>query len=667
MRSSRKIVSISLCSLLALSMFSACKPSGPEAPVAARICYDNLNAGYVAQEDMQYQIGDVTSVSAVDAEGNAVADAAQIATYDETTELLTAVSEGTVTLTLKDGSSFRVEVVPAYVTDPGTQYSGTSADYSQGGTLLGGCHDPSLIEVEENGKPAYYIFSTGWATGNEIRRSEDMLTWQYVGKATAADTQMFAIENWIGGESKLGTNATGWIQWWAPDIVEASDGGYWLYTCCVSNGYDVIDGKEYSKACIVLFHSNLLEAESFEYVGVLMQSCIPSGSEGAIDVNSIDPQIIYDTDGKMYMAYGSFGTGNWIMELDPETGLRKDDFYKDGNFLDWQTVREYRDQAVAAYTVFSDGKDVVLDYYGKMISMRNMEAPVIARHDNVTVSDENGNVIEEGKTYFYSMHSYNGLGVGYQMWGGRSENVMGTYTSVNGGLVINVGVGDRANQGNKYMGSFTWSYKTESAAQEIDIILPGHNDLFTTKDGTNIAAYITRTDSYRTKYNLTDYVFMVQLHQYYLNSYGDICINPNRYGGEIDRSVSKEELLAFTDGGKFQMVVLANDNRTQTSAVQSVDIVLGEDGSVNYGGTKVGTYTIYGKGYIKFSFTNLPPDSTLAAAGEGVYYGVVRPAWLNDQNKSGFTITCLGHSIVTRSMAMFMNGYSTITGDGLVG
>lgn len=108
-----------------------------------------------------------------------------------------------------------------------------------------------------------------------------------------------------------------------------------------------------------------------------------------------------------------------------------------------------------------------------------MEAPVIARHDNVTVTDENGTVLEEGKTYYYSMHSYDGLGDNYQMWGGRSESVWGIYRSTTGGIVYNVGPGNGGNEGNKYMGAFTWHNKS-AGNTELDIILPGHNDLFTT-------------------------------------------------------------------------------------------------------------------------------------------------------------------------------------------
>lgn len=647
MKKLSKVFSLALGSVLVLSLLTGCKNAAEE-PTGARICYDNLGAGFLSEADTKVVVEGAESVSAVDADGNAVSDPDTIAAYDEATGTVTAVSEGVLTLTLKGGDKFRVEVVPAYPTDPGNQYDGTALDYSQSGDLLGGCHDPSLIEVEEDGAPAYYIVSTGWDHGNEIRRSTDLLTWEYLGKTTESDSILpQKLIDWIGG-----TNDSGFVQWWAPDIVAAPDGGYWLYTCCVSDALVNVDGTNYSKACIILMESDTIEPGSFVYKGVLMQSCIPDGTEGLIDVNSIDPQIIYDTDGKMYMAYGSFGTGNWMLELDPKTGLRKDKMYKKDTFYSWQEVRDFRNEAVEKYSNFLYGEEVSTEYYGSMISQGAMEAPVIARHDNVTVSDENG-VIEEGKTYYYSMHSYNGLNVAYQMWGGRSESVWGRYTSVNGGGVYNQAPGNLANEGNMYMGSFTWKDKA-AGSKETDIVMPGHNDLFTTSSGLDLAAYITRTYTY----NPSSAVFMSQLHQYYLNSFGDLCINPNRYGGEIDRSVSKEELFRFTDGGRFKLVALSNSSISGSGAVQSVEVVLSEDGKISYNGTQVGGWLMYGDGYIKLTFdaASVIPGTTV----ETVYYGVVRPAWLYEQNRSGFTVTAMGHTTGKRSCALFMNNISTI-------
>ncbi|MDE6411010.1 MAG: hypothetical protein K2L02_00540 [Clostridia bacterium] len=711
MKKIHSVAVVALSSLFALSMLAACKdgdtPPGEgdnEVGFYARICYDNLNTtnSYLNEADTKITVaGNVDKISAKDAAGTA-ASANAIATYDSATKTFTAVSGGTVDFEL-DGAKSRIEVVPAYVTNPGNQYGGPGSNdlKEDSSTQLGNTHDPSFIEREEGGKTVYYLFSTGWENkstyneeetyGNAIHRSEDgMATWEFVGRTFKWDDRDEMLEesgigDWLYGDgTKLSTvgddkpYSKASAGWWAPDIVPAKDGGYWLYSCVVdgSGGKSgmLIDGERYARAACMLFWSDDLYQGSFEYKGVLMQSSIQRG-ESVRDVNGIDPQIIYTPEGKMYMAYGSFGSGNWMIELDPETGLRKD------GKNDWQTHETIRNYVENDVQDFYQNKKLGQshEYYGTYISVGDMEAPVIARHDNVKITDETSydetgalKSAVEGKTYYYSMHSYYGLDQAYQMWGGRSESVTGVYKSATGeGNVMNYYPFDNSDsQGNKYMGAFTWSNKSSTASKEINIILPGHNDLFTSKYGTNLAAYITRTLSYSN--NNKDHRFLTQVHQYYLNSMGDICINPNRYGKEIDRSVSKEELLAYTDGGKFQMVAFKNDMDTVntsdnfTAATNNIskEVVLDAEGNIKYQGSNIGTWLMYGKGYIKFTFN----ANTSVVNNETVFYGVVRPAWLGNQNKSGFTITCMSHTPnSTRSMAMFMNAQSTITGDDLVG
>ncbi len=668
MRKTSKILALTLGSVMVLSSLAVLGACGgkTEPAVAARICYDNLpdDGIEIPADQTSIELKGYDTVKETNAAGEEVA-AGVVATYEN--GVLTAKSAGTVILS-KGDKSFRVEVVPAYVTNPNNQYTpNRGSDFTQGSKLLGGTHDPSLIEVEENGKPAYYIFSTGWATGNEIRRSEDLIHWEYKGKATAVTTPMPLIDLWEEEKNvSLAPDGAPGIQWWAPDIVPAYGGGYWLYTCCVSHLAHNTDGSEYSKACIVLFHSMSLTPGSFTYQGVLMQSAIPQRTaDSSYDVNSIDPQIIYSPDGKMYMAYGSFGTGNWMLELNPKTGLRKDKMYESGEFKDIATIREYRNEAVDMYMDFAKNQGATKDtlikhpFYGTMISLNFMEAPVIARHDGVTVSDETGKVYAKNKTYYYSSHSYNGLDSAYQMWGGRSESVWGIYRSTNGGIVYNVGVGDKNNSGNKYMGTFKWQDADKNTS--IDIRLPGHNDYFTTKDGVNVAAYITRTDTYQQNNVTQDIVFVSQIHQYYLNSMGDLVINPNRYGGESGRAVTQAELFKYTQDGKFKMVALKNDNNL---AATSVDVTLTEDGKISDATSELGTWQMYGNGYIVLRFK----EGFEPTPGQNLYYGVVRTAWLDDQNKSGFTITCMSHPEEgAQSYALFMNNYSTLTGTGLVG
>ena len=712
MKKTVKVLALTLGALLAASTLAACKKEGDlgEVKWAAQICYDNLPGDGISVAGTTLKVEGATQITGF--KGSKKVDASTIAEYDKNTGTFTAKGPGYVKFLLEDGTTGRIDVKPAYVTDPGEDWHYTgdkSKDTNEeNSVLLGSTHDPSLIQVEENGQPVYYMVSTGWETqttdedglktwGNPIRRSYDLLTWEYLGRTFdhANWTEEFKnqeIWNWLynGTHTGYGDQDAGW---WAPDIVPCPSGGYWLYTCIVDGAGDSqgmsAPGGVYARAACLLYHADKIEAGAFKPVTypeghvdagkqvVLMQSSIRRGEDpggnGIKDVNGIDPQIIYTPDGKMYMAYGSFGSGNYIIELDPATGLRKDG-------KGWQThddIRNWVENDIQSEYGSNNTQTVGWehDYYGKNISKGNMEAPVIARHDNVVISDENG-VKEQAKTYYYSMHSYNGLSDDYQMWGGRSENVTGIYKSAGGeGIVHNVHSTSGSNQGNKYMGAFKWHTKS-AGNNEIDVILTGHNDLFTTMSGTSVAAYITRTPSYGAAG--AGGTFLVQLHQYYLNSLGDLVISPNRYAGEVNRAVSKEELFAYTDGGKFKMVVMANHRDTagtgsDLATIKNVsrDVVLTEDGKIKEGNNEIGTWLMYGEGYIKFTFNSTIKTWNGSAygtdSGETVYYGVVRPAWLGDQNKSGFTITMMGHSSTTRSMPLYLNNYSTIEGSGLVG
>lgn len=668
-----KIIAVALSAFMAASAAAILASCGEEKTKSyvksehdATIVYDNRSTSYIAEEDTKYTLELEDGVSATitatahtstakypdgyNEKGGARIDRDytevplnEVAKWDESTNTLTAVGEGTVTLTLTASAgntldTVTVDVTPAYVTDPHNQYDlTTDKAIQQSSSLMGGEHDPSLIEVtEEDGQKAYYTVSTGWADGNEIRKSYDLIHWRYMGKTMNSGQEDLAdIYEWLYQGGKVQKDKA---SWWAPDIVEAYGGGYWLYTCVVDGTDDgiTLDGRDYSTACIVLFYSDSIEAESFKYVGVLMQSCIPTDS--GEDVNSIDPQIIYDTDGRMWMAYGSFGTGNYMLELDPKTGLRKDDMYKDNKFKDWETIREYRDEVVNLCNSFEneeeDGDKIgwETDFYGKNISSKSMEAPVIALHENVEILDDNGNVTDT-KTYYYSMHSFDGLAANYSMWGGRSESVTGVYRSVKDDYVLNEGIGSRR-WGNQYMSAINWEDHVDNYMEPI---LTGHNDLFTTDNGKNIAAYITRTKSFPT--DTID--FLVQMHQYYINSKGDICINANRYSGETNRSVSEEELMAFTKNNRFKMIRL--DGSGGSVARMSEYVTLNDDHTIS--GAAEGTWSMFGSNYIKVTIT-----------GGDTYYGVVTPAWLEDQDCFGFTITSMGQKY---GYAMFMNCVST--------
>ena len=189
------------------------------------------------------------------------------------------------------------------------------------------------------------------------------------------------------------------------------------------------------------------------------------------------------------------------------------------------------------------------------------------------------------------------------------------------------------------MSSFKW------ADYDFDIHAPGHGDLYTTSDGTDIAMLMVRTLALQA--NKTDLCdngyelaggsdkFMMQAHPYYINSLGQIVIGANRYSGEVARAVSQEEFLSFAQEDQFQLV-LAGDPYVTTEAIY---VTLSEDGTIT--GDATGTWKMYGDNYIK-----------LEIDGYDTYYGNVSITWLDNKNCVGSTVTAMGQ---TTGYPLYMN------------
>lgn len=99
---------------------------------------------------------------------------------------------------------------------------------------------------------------------------------------------------------------------WAPDVIRIKD--RWFIYYSVSSF-----GSQHS--AIGLVTGRTLDPKSKDYgwkdEGVVIRS------RRGDRFNAIDPALILD-DGKLWMSYGSFWEGIFLIELDPDTGLRKD-------------------------------------------------------------------------------------------------------------------------------------------------------------------------------------------------------------------------------------------------------------------------------------------------------------------------------------------------------
>ncbi|HTV13884.1 MAG TPA: arabinan endo-1,5-alpha-L-arabinosidase [Acidobacteriaceae bacterium] len=161
-------------------------------------------------------------------------------------------------------------------------------------------HDPSIIRQGST----YYAFTTdviGLPLGNylPIRCSQDKVSWTACGSIFPN-----AIPAWVVAK------VPGIVGLWAPDI-SYFDGLYHVYYAGSTLGSQ--------RSVIGLVTNVTLDATDPNYRWVDEGEVLES--QPGDDFNAIDPNILIDTDGSVWMTYGSYWTGIKQRQIDPTTGM----------------------------------------------------------------------------------------------------------------------------------------------------------------------------------------------------------------------------------------------------------------------------------------------------------------------------------------------------------
>ena len=455
-----------------------------------------------------------------------------------------------------------------------------------------GAHDPSVVEADG----WFYVFSTGAFGQNyyQIRRSRDFIHWEYVGQAfprglsslREMTRELFAV---YGKESKNDTL-------WAPDVVPAAGGGYWLYGC-----YTAKFGDNYS--AIFLAHADSVAGEY-----TFARTLVLTGGDWGKQPNAIDPQIVYDAAGRMFMTYGSWHGGIRILELDPATGCRKDGF---------------------TYAQFCAGKITAAQYFGAdLTGTSSAEGSVMAYHASVPVYGGDPFAAEEAANWqkrqgYLLTASCDDLARAYNMRCWASDLPNGGFTQPPYGR-----------QGIKLASSFSWNYSAHDRRAPLDFFAAGHNDLFRTAAGDDLVVFHACSPCPEEKKPVPFYLCACL---YAFNARGDMVMNPNRYAGERLRAVSEEELCALS-GGEFDYIALPVRNDRCTFAQKGLRLCRG--GAVTHRGKESGKWKLYGGHYLSFTLE-----------GER-YHGVVFPAWIEAERRAGLSVSARGEQ---SHLPFFMN------------
>ncbi|HJC11931.1 MAG TPA: glycoside hydrolase family 43 protein [Candidatus Blautia ornithocaccae] len=320
-------------------------------------------------------------------------------------------------------------------------------------------HDPSVFK--ENG--TYYIFGSHM----EAAKSENLREWKSFASGVSQNNELF--DNLFDEPRKafefVGKNEEGGYSVWAPDVIyNEKMGKYMMYFCTTSTYkrssicFATADNPEgpYTFQDTIL-HSGFRTADTKNKQQIFgdenfdMRKYMMSGDYNNLQwPNALDPSVFYDEDGRMWMVYGSWSGGIFILELDQETG----------------------------YPIFpeEDEENEVDSYYGKHLiggMHLSCEGPYI--------------LYDETSGYYYLFVSYGSLTAdgGYQIRLYRSEKPDGPYVDYSG-ETFSLGVEDHSQYGLKMMGNYTFPSLPYS------YMAPGHNSAFVDDDGKLYIVYHQR-------------------------------------------------------------------------------------------------------------------------------------------------------------------------------
>ena len=438
-------------------------------------------------------------------------------------------------------------------------------------------HDPSV--VWDPASQYYYIFGSHRA----VAKSKDMMKWALVKKGKLDDNSLAGVA-WKtassdnaysknafttpqvtkvkkgGIEYTLNFDAQAWSKLggsnydisgnlWAPDVIWNPVMKKWcMYMSVNGDGWfssivlltaDDIEGPYQYQAPVVIsgFKSGTTYKNTDLEIVIGEQSTLPTrynvgNNWGRRWPNNIDPCVFYDEQGKLWMSYGSWSGGIWMLELDETTGLRDYD---------------------VEYTLTGSGDGITQDpYFGKKIA------------GGYYVSGE-ASYIEYIGGYYFLFMTYGGLAAGgdsndynnggYQMRVFRSENPDGPYKDSNNinavynSYQLNFGPQAASNRGVNIFGAYTnWGNQAKGNLGERS---QGHNSIIAAEDGRTYLVYHTRFQNWGESHQ-------VRVHQVFQNKDGWLVAAPFEYTDEAVKSAdiaTTQQVSTDKIPGTYQLLI----------------------------------------------------------------------------------------------------------------
>lgn len=434
-------------------------------------------------------------------------------------------------------------------------------------------HDPSVIFANNQ----YYVFGSHLS----VAKSPDLTNWTRVAEGVNASNPIF---NNVNNEL---SEALSWAQTttlWAPDVAYVN-GRYLMY-------YNACKGDSPVSALGIASSSKIEGPYSDN--GLILRSGMwgQTSEDGTVynalvHPNTVDPAVFFDNSNRLWMIYGSYSGGIFIMQLNATTG----------------------------FPLTGQG-------YGKHLMGGN--------HSVI----EGAYVIYSPETkYYYMFASFGGLNAtgGYNIRVSRSTNPNGPYLDAKGTDMNNVKANpnvplfDTATlepHGVKLVGNHVFT----GTNNQLGYVSPGHNSAYRkAATGQYFLIFHTRFPGRGEEHE-------VRTHEFFFNTDGWPVVSPLRYAEKIDANNANQsravlEAIAATEiAGTYQLINHGKD--ISATIKSSSDIQLVSGGSVS--GALSGSWTF-----------DVNTRATTLVLGGVTYKGVVSRQWNQIRNRFEITFSAL--------------------------
>ena len=383
-------------------------------------------------------------------------------------------------------------------------------------------HDPGIIKVGNE----FYVFGSHLA----VAKSKDLMNWEQVA------SNAFGIHPIFGDTQKKFKDCLEWAEsktFWAPDMIRLKNGKFLFY-------YNACRGDAPKSALGIAIADNI--KGPYENLGLILKSDMVDelshdGTvyDGRVHPNVVDPHTFFCKEDKLWMMYGSFSGGIFILEMNPETGF------------------PFEGQG-----------------YGKKMLGGNhleIEGPYV--------------IYAPEADFYYLFSTYGRLNPdgGYNMRIMRSKNPDGPYTDASGFEMINA-VGpdgsmfDRktcAKHGSVIMRNHKF------ADSGIAFLSPGHNSVFRCEDtGRYFIIFHVRFSG------LGFHDHQVRVHEIYLNEDVWFVASPHRYSNRQLQNYKVSDLIGNYDFIEHGREISAEISYSKLISLNEDLSLAGIDGSWGY-------------------------------------------------------------------------------------